>query len=404
MAKPTLILMPKHLITQWLKAIDLIAPNAFETYKYHGDVRRSKPNAAERTVLGNLHQGHELFDGKEQRARTLIISSYTTFAARHGPAANTKYRTNKLAMSKRQCDDERFNPDPRWDANLEGCFKVVINDECHLIKSFAADVSVTVEWLRASRHIMVSASLIPNGIADWYGYMSLVQAFDAEDWWSDASLSEMHFQSDQDPYLLADDHPAAKLQLTKRAVKDFILTHRVNPAEQGARLARIWKKLVIRRTPQSQIPFRNGDKIADSLPRVKAAVISCTFTDQERKWYIEKENTLTGKLLSPAEAHKKPKWSMATQRHLLMLTTWLKLSDLDAVVNLKATNMKATFDQKDFYLEWFKGQNQNPQLSDPAHLLQPLLEGAPKVRALLRNVRSQVCFYSVRLSATGSLQ
>ena len=133
MAKPTLLLMYKDLITQWLKAVDLIAPGALEIYEYHGDTRRSKPIANERTVLGNLKQRHDLlFHEKEQRARIPIISSYTTFAARHGLAANAKFQINKLAMSKRKSDDERSNPDPLWDANLQGCFKVEINDEWHL--------------------------------------------------------------------------------------------------------------------------------------------------------------------------------------------------------------------------------------------------------------------------------
>ena len=41
-----------HLITQWIKAIDLIAPNAFDVYKYHGDSRHLHPVANERAVHG----------------------------------------------------------------------------------------------------------------------------------------------------------------------------------------------------------------------------------------------------------------------------------------------------------------------------------------------------------------
>lgn len=212
--------MPKDLITQWIKAIDLIAPGVFDIYKYHGDARRFKSIASEQSVLGHLHWSHKLFDGKEQQSRTLIISSYTTFAARHSPAANHKYQINKLAMSKTEADKHHFNPDPRWDSNLEGCFKLVVNDKCHLLKSFAADISVTVHWQRVTHFIMISATLIPNDILDWLGYMPFIKSSDAEDWWSDASLAEMHFEQDQDPFLVPDDHPAAKLQLTKRAVKD----------------------------------------------------------------------------------------------------------------------------------------------------------------------------------------
>ena len=81
-----------------------------------------------------------------------------------------------------------------------------------------------------------------------------------------------------------------------------------------------------------------------------------------------------------------------------MLTTWINLPEIDEGVDLKATNMKTTFDEKDFFLAWFEAQGQKPDLNDPAPLLQILLGGAPKVRALLRNVRSQVRFYSISMS------
>lgn len=389
LAKPILILMPKALISQWIKAIDLIAPNAFEVYKYHGDTRRSKPIANERTVMGTLHHAHELFDGKEQRSRAIIISSYTTFAVRHGPAAIRKHRINKLAMSKTEADKIRFEADALWEGSLENCFDLVVNDECHLLKSLSADVSNSVLWLNALRYIMISATLIPNGISDWLGYMPFAEPFDADEWWSERSLAEMRFRDDEDPFSVPDEHVAAKLQLTVRAVKDWILTHRIDPAEQGFRMAKMWKKLVIRRTPQSRIPFGTGRKIADSLPRVKAAIINCSFNEEERGWYIESEKKLTGQLLVPGEGTKPAKWSLAVQRKLLLLTTWISLPNLDEIQNLKSTNMKRTFDEERFFLEWFTAHTK-PSMENPGPLLQELLEGAPKLRALLRNVRSQV--------------
>ena len=88
-------------------------------------------------------------------------------------------------------------------------------------------------------------------------------------------------------------------------MKDFILTRRVNPAEQGTRLTRIWKELIIRRTPQSRIPFDNDVKIINSLSRVKIIIISCLFIEEEKKIYNAINNTLIEKLLSAAETHKK---------------------------------------------------------------------------------------------------
>ena len=382
--------MPKDLITQWIKAIDLVAPNAFEVYKYHGDHRRSKPIANERTVQGRLNLSHELFDGKEQRSRTIIISSYTTFSTRHGPSAIRKKRVNKLHMSNTEADKVQTEADEEFPGNITGCFELVVNDECHLLKSLVADASIAVQWLNAPRYIMISATLIPNGITDWSGYMPFVEPFEAEEWWSERSLREMNFEEDEDPFSVFDDHPAAKLQLTTRAVKDFILTHRIGPAEKGFRLAKLWKQMIIRRTPQSLIPFGTGRKIADSLPRVKASIINCSFNEKEHVWYKEKENKLTGELLVPGQGKKAAKWSLAVQRKLLLLTTWIQLPWLDENQNLKATNLKKTFEEERFFIKWFTG-HEKPRMEDPGPVLQELLEGAPKLRALLRNVRSQVC-------------
>ena len=72
---------------------------------------------------------------------------YTTFSARHGPAALRKYRTNRMAMSKTEADKLRYEPHRAWEQDLDGCFDLVICDECHSLKSLAADASVSVQWL-----------------------------------------------------------------------------------------------------------------------------------------------------------------------------------------------------------------------------------------------------------------
>ena len=91
----------------------------------------------------------------------------------------------------------------------------------------------------------------------------------------------MQFEQDLDPFLLSNDHSAVKLQLTKRAIKDWILTHRINSIKQEIRLTKIWKQLIIRRTSQSRISFRTDIKIVDSLSRVKTVIISCFFNNKE---------------------------------------------------------------------------------------------------------------------------
>ena len=52
LCKPTVILMPKRLIEQWLIQLELVAPRFFTVYKYHGDARRHDPVAGEKGLHG----------------------------------------------------------------------------------------------------------------------------------------------------------------------------------------------------------------------------------------------------------------------------------------------------------------------------------------------------------------
>ena len=63
---------------------------------------------------------HEIFDGKEQRSRAIIISSYSTYSLRHGPLALRKHRMNKHAMSKTKADKIRMELDPVWEGSALG--------------------------------------------------------------------------------------------------------------------------------------------------------------------------------------------------------------------------------------------------------------------------------------------
>ncbi len=85
--------------------------------------------------------------------------------------------------------------------------------------------------------------------------------------------------------------------------------------------------------------------------------------------------------------NQKPKWSLGVHRKL---ARGVYLRDLDLHWDFKATNVKKTFEKTDYFFEWFREFNDHMDLDDPSQCLQELLAGAPKIRALLRNVRSQV--------------
>lgn len=282
---------------------------------------------------------------------------------------------------------------PDWDGSLRGCFQFVLLDEGHLVKSSNTSIHTSITWLYASKYILATASPMPNGIDDFKGYMPFLEHSSAEIWWSEKSLAEMEFKEDENPYDLTDDHPAAKLQMTSTAVKKWIFAARVDSITKGVRLNKIWKRIMLSRTNSSKIPFMTGRTIGDNLPVVQAAYINCSSTPKEKAEYQAKEDKLTGKLIvggSSSQTASKPEWSLATHRNLSLLTMWLGLPALDAKYNLKATNMKSTLQDKNFFLEWFRDKHVHPDLKSPGPLLAEICDGAPKIRALLRNLRSQV--------------
>ena len=80
---------------------------------------------------------------------------------------------------------------------------------------------------------------------------------------------------------------------------------------------------------------------------------------------------------------------MAVQRKLLLLTTWLNEPKLDEREDLRATNIRKTLEDNSFYLNWFRYEP-NVDPINPGPLLQQLFDDAPKLRALFRNLCTQV--------------
>ena len=80
------------------------------------------------------------------------------------------------------------------------------------------------------------------------------------------------------------------------------------------------------------------------------------------------------------------------------------LLDLDIKFNLKIINLKAILIEKTFFLEWFRASYTRSQIKDFDSLLFDIYDDSLKIRALLRNIKSQIntlclCFCQ-RLSVT----
>lgn len=163
----------------------------------------------------------------------IVVSSYNTFEQRNRPRAQTSWRINTKNMTKADASRQEHVQGLEWEHSLHKMFGIVICDEGHLLKTVAAKSSIAVQCLKADFHIISTASPLPDGILDWKGYMPLIESLHADQWWSRASLPALGVEEDVDPFSVPDNHPAAKLRYTTRAVKDFVMPAGVSSVDKG---------------------------------------------------------------------------------------------------------------------------------------------------------------------------
>lgn len=403
MARPTLILVPKALINQWMKQIQMIAPGQFDVRKYHGDTRRHRPVVAEMTIDEHLTKSNVIFDGREERASIIVISSFTTWAYRHGPKAQHKWRLDN-GWTRTSTDRAFIELDREWPGSLSHCFNIAVADEAQSLKSLTSHGNYALRWLSTSFNILATGTPIPNGPDDIKGLLPFLERPESESWWTPAILKDMGVDSKVNPYSLSDDHPAARLRITARAVDYWIHSSRWSSVEKGQRIHQIWKRCMIRRTHSSMIPFKTGRVIGDQLPKIQAIFVHCNHTPQEKTDYKEQEDAITGKLFaSDVGKPKKQKITLGVIRKLTMLTLWTELPAIDEIYGLKAADIKIAMAKDRYYMEWFdKPCTTKLTVAIRVTLLKRMLKGAPKMRALLQNLTSQVSIFT-SLIAKGPL-
>ena len=402
-AQPILILLPPVILSQWIAEINAVVPGQFKIYLYYGDRRTNREAAVPgmEVIDGLLTKRHPIFDGQEQNARVIVISTYSTFAERNGPKAQKAWRRNKRHFSAKMADKMEGDLDVMWEGNLSRCFRIVACDECHILKDIKAKSSIAVQWLNADKHLLISATSIPNGAEDFRTYMKLIESRDADSWWSQNSLTSMGIDENDNPYELPDDHPASKLILTYKAANEYIFRSSVSGVAKGLWLGRILRRVLLRRTNTSTIPFKNGRRIGDSLPALKSVMIKCSHNPREAVFHRNMEDELTGKLIvsgTESGTKGKAKYSLSIHRKLQLLAMSLNLPTLDDHFDLKAGAMKSLFEEEGFHLPWLRHLSPNQEFvaanpDDPLQQLTILVDGAPKIKALLRNVRDQVSHF-----------
>ena len=137
-----LVITQPHLIVQLARELRELS-DLFSVYLYGAPAQHGV-----RQIKENLTRDHPLFDhANEMNSQAIVVTSYQTFATRHGPQANLKYVTKTTTISQKAATrtfkySKLVNPaNPEWRAphDLDGLFEQGILDEAQNSKGTCAD-------------------------------------------------------------------------------------------------------------------------------------------------------------------------------------------------------------------------------------------------------------------------
>ncbi|KAB8275464.1 P-loop containing nucleoside triphosphate hydrolase protein [Aspergillus minisclerotigenes] len=346
--KPFLVVMPPSLIMQWCAEITRVT-DKLQVVLYYGS-KTSKEGI--RPVKTILHKEHELFDGSPVNGRKVVITSYQTFSNRHGSAAAKAWcrRTHQVYM-----EDIPTPP----------------NGFPHLLDGYVR------------------------------GYIPLL--------FRPPSQGDMHMLKELggDIFKLPPEDPARNVCCTKRAVEEYILDNNVPPMVAGERLRVIFGQIMVRRTLSSRMESFGSRMIGSDIPPTHRRVCTTVYSRKEHDMYTRLSAIHYGGLfMEDPRDPTKIVWNMAKLRKLCLLTSWLGFDYLEhalhapkipkACKDLKQGTLGAVFARtivgkmKPQFQESIYQSIETIVETRRTWVLEFLLKGSPKMRAMLPVLRDQV--------------
>jgi hypothetical protein len=408
LAKPTLILMPIGLVTQWKDEIVKFT-DRFLVVIYYGTATKNQQEVGVIYHKGKLSRKSTYFDTSNEQNFDTILSTYSTWATRHGPSAQKRFRIEKHKASgmthteAKSYVEENYDShsiDMDWDGQLQGTMLRVMIDEGHEIRHMPKQVGTTIQWLQAQYRDVITGTPTLNGLDEFSGIMAFMQDPDINNY---EFLTSLGFEnvatenplddvlSDFDPWSVDDKDPRGQLKFCSQALKQHVFIPGLFAAEQGARMVRVLSKIMIRRSFASTI---GGKRIGDSLPEVQRLTIEYDYTPQERQHYEAAYMDTSNRLMRKTKDQANVVWSTTTYRKMCLLSSWLGFAYL---LHYKAPQLKdfrrkkgtATTILKDLRAGQKRARVPDekcirvPPKEDIQSTLEAHCKGSPKLRALL---------------------
>lgn len=307
-----LVVAPPHLVWQWASELSKIS-GKFRVHIYFGDAREKPPLNVK--VLDKLSSKSAIFEDKPANNAVVVITSYQTMNSRHGPSKHASWLSRNgagPADTSGECSSD-------WPANLSRVFREVILDEAHMLRNISAHASICIQWLNAPFHLLLTATPIFNSLRDVRGLQELLLPIG-----NDHLFNKHHKSHEFNPFAVSDEDQSAILRLAPAALEANLWNPK-EPLESwqaGLCLGKVWEHLLIRRSLNSRIPFRDGQKIGDMIPPCFRRSLKLHFTQPEQEQYKVWSRQIAHRMVTKLRDGRLV-WNMAKYRELALITTWL---------------------------------------------------------------------------------
>ena len=404
--KPTIYVTLPNLVPQVAAELRQNVPG-LQVFTYHGTKSTGKH-------LFTLDRNNAIFDDtNEDNASVIVISSYGMLRARHGPMKQKDWRKQKLmredgmnaSAANERAEEQQHVHDPNWAGSLADKFGRLICDESHEIGNADTQQWIALSWLNTKYRTLMTATPLAPSEASFAGQLQLMQRRAA---WSPDHLERLGVTRNFDPWDVDEDDPAALLRFTSRSIMEHIINNAtLSKVDKGNRFRAIMKRLVIKRTVGSEVPFGSGRKIGQDIPPVQYITARCTFTDQEQKDYERMlKNTLDRDAMKALKDNDRSMWTPSFRRMMLLCAS-LKFEHMLDLTLAALKEMRNNDEVTAYQLLRHRAQKQErqgqaafvlPAAEDGQQIVWEHARGSPKLRYLMFIVAELVVLKQEKLT------